>query len=435
MIRKLPIAIFISALILGAVAIATNRSTEPDRSATSIDSALVSSTVASPEAQAEFWQRRVDENPDDYLSRTSLGSSLLAVARTTGDLGVYEDAEQVFEAALALNPTYESALLGFGAARAAQHDFQAQLDLATRVYGDNPDNLNAHLTIADARMELGDVDEASRIYDEIALEERSAPLLSRQAKVAWYRGDGTGAVDLSFEAIEASSTLELPAEQAAGYFFQLATYAYGTGEIDTASDAIGRAQSIDSEGLSSLELAPKILIAQGDIDGATAAYEDLVARTPAADLHGELAKLYERAGRAEDARLQVELGLEIGREQVGRYPAERRHLADFFGSYDAALALQLAEEDIETRRDVGAYDTLSWALYQNGRYDEAREASRQALAGGIQDVDVLFHAGMAEAAIGNTESARDLLTRALDINPRFDLDSVDEARRVLDSLE
>jgi tetratricopeptide (TPR) repeat protein len=437
MLRKIPIAICITALILGSLAVATKRGSDSDPSggsARSVRGALVSTTIGPPEERARFWQARVDQNPGDYLSRTSLGSSLLAVAKATGDLAVYEQAEQTFRDALALNPQYASALLGLGAARAAQHDFQTQLGLAERVYAGDPKNESAHLTIADAKFELGQYGEAGQIYEELILQERSAPLISRLARSAWFRGEIQEALDLSVEAISATADLELPAEQAAGYFFQLGTFAYRAGHIDEAEAAVDRALEINPGDLGSLELIPRIRIAKGDAEGAIARYERLITLTPAADLHGELAKLYQETGRSDEAQHQVELGLELGREQARRYPAERRHLADFFGAHDPALALRLAEEDVATRQDVGAHDTLSWALYQNGRFAEAQQASNKALATGIQEVNVLFHAGMAEAALGHDEQARQLLSRALEINAEFDVANAPIARRALDAV-
>jgi len=435
MLRKIPAALVIVAIIIAGVGYALHRDSD-DRTAGPLSNpargALVSTGIKSPEEQVTFWQARVDANPTDYMSRASLGSSMLALAKTTGDLELYEAAEAVFTEALGQNPKHPGSLLGLGAARGAQHDFATQLELAERVYADHPENSSAYVTIADARFELGQYDAAAAIYEKVAAQERSAAMVSRLAKAAWYLGERDAAVELSREAISASSELELRADEAAYYWFQLGTYAYRVGDIDAARDAVDRAIEIDPENLGALELAPRIRIAQRDIGAAISLYEELVAKSPAADLHGELAKLYEVTGRHDEATHQVELGLSLGREQVGRFPAERRHLADFFGTYDPALALRLAEEDIATRQDVGGFDTLAWSLYQNGRFEEARRAAQNAMASGIVDVPILFHAGMIEAELGNRVGARSLLLQALDINPHFD---VIDARIAHDTLE
>jgi tetratricopeptide (TPR) repeat protein len=425
MLRKIPAAIAIAGLLLGTIALATfvrdDSPADPRPSAASMRGALVSSTIKSPEEQVAFWRARVDANAGDYLSRTALGHALLSSAKVSGDLDLYPEAEAEFRLALESNPEHPAALLGLGAARGAQHDFLGELALAERVLANDPDDASARLAKADAQFELGDHEPAHETYEQLAQGERSAAISSRLAKTAWLRGDGDEAIRQSEAAIALSSELELPADQAAFYFFQLATFSYRAGEIPLARESVDRALEIDPEHLGALELEPKVSIAEGDLARATEGYEQLLAVSPAADLHGELAKLYTVAGRTEDAQQQVDLGLALGREQVGRYPAERRHLADFFGSFDPVLALQQAEEDITTRQDIGAHDTLAWALHQNGRNAEARDAIQRALDTGVRDAVVFFHAGMIELELGDADAARAWLMMALDINPRFDV--------------
>ena len=100
-----------------------------------------------------------------------------------------------------------------------------------------------------------------------------------------------------------------------------------------------------------------------------------MARTPAADLHGELAKVYRALGRDDDARVQITRELQLGRESLGQFPAERRHLAGFFVEFDPPTALEAATADFSTCKDIGAYDTLAWAEYVNGDYDEPLNTS------------------------------------------------------------
>jgi len=104
---------------------------------------------------------------------------------------------------------------------------------------------------------------------------------------------------------------------------------------------------VEPRHLGAIELLGKVLVAQGRYEEATAHYENLLQRTDAADLRGELAKLYARDGRLEEAGQQTERGLEIARTQAGKYPAERRHLIGFLADVDPAFAVQLAREDLE----------------------------------------------------------------------------------------
>lgn len=434
------------ALVVGVTVGYTKlRSDSPSESPTAAEAArqvplegsLPATGMVPIDQQVAFWQRRVDENPTDYLSLTQLGSALVAQAKTNGDLDRYRDAEMAFRDALDLNPRYASALLGMGSTRAAEHDFASALDLANDVLSRTPDNLNAVAAAGDSNLELGNYDEAREFYARLADEGRSAPIVSRLARLAWLSGDTDEAVELAAEAASRGADLDLPPAQEAFYDFQEATYLYGAGRIDEAEEVTrdGLALSPTDPALS--ELLPKILVAQGELDEAIERYEALIANTPtpAADLNGELAKLYDAVGRHADADEQVQLGLDAARVAIDRYPAERRHLASFLIDQDPALALELAREDAASRHDVASYDILAWSLYGNGQYGEAADAIHSALAQGTQDAVFLYHAGMIAAATGEADEARRFLERSLEINPRFDVVGAAEASETLEGLD
>jgi tetratricopeptide (TPR) repeat protein len=407
----------------------------PAAAAAAVDGALPATGMVPVDRQVAFWQGRVDENPTDYLSMTQLGSSLVALAKQDGDLDRYREAEAVFRAALELNPRHPSALLGLGSTRAAEHDFATALDLANQVLDQAPNNANAVAAAGDAHLELGDYEEARVLYARLIDEGRTAPVVSRLARVAWIDGDPDGAVRLSREAAALAADLDLPPAQLAFYDFQEATFLYGSGRIEEAETVAraGLALSPDDGALG--ELLPKILVAQDRLDEAIASYEALVEGGGPADLHGELAKLYNATGRPDEAAEQIELGLAAAEEAVDEYPAERRHLAGFLIDQDPSWALEIAREDVASRQDIGAYDMLAWALYATGDHEAAAEAMEQALAQGTRDATYLFHAGVIAAAVGDAEAARTHLAAALEINPSFDIVDAAEARETLETLE
>jgi Flp pilus assembly protein TadD len=87
-----------------------------------------------------------------------------------------------------------------------------------------------------------------------------------------------------------------------------------------------------------------------------------------------------------------------------------------------------------TRHDSGAYDTLAWALYRNGRHEEARRASDRAIEMGTSDAAAHFHAGMISLAMGDQARGIDEIQTALEKNPFFNALLADEAHDVLDDL-
>ena len=65
-----------------------------------------------------------------------------------------------------------------------------------------------------------------------------------------------------------------------------------------------------------------------------------------------------------------------------------------FADHDVKLdrALELAQGELEFRRDIYSYDALAWALYKNHRIDEAREYMEKALALQTPEPNFRLHA-------------------------------------------
>jgi tetratricopeptide (TPR) repeat protein len=115
-----------------------------------------------------------------------------------------------------------------------------------------------------------------------------------------------------------------------------------------------------------------------------------------------------------------------------------RDLALFYADHDMKLdeALTLAHKEFEVRHDIYTWDVLAWALYKNGKYQEASDAMDHALRPGAKDSLLFFHAGMISSRLGQSEQAKQRLQMALSINPHFHVIYSDVARqqmKVLDS--
>ena len=100
-----------------------------------------------------------------------------------------------------------------------------------------------------------------------------------------------------------------------------------------------------------------------------------------------------------------------------------------------AAALALAEREQQARRDIYADDLLAWALYRNGRARDAVEPMRRALRLGTRDAKLFFHAGMIHRDLGELDTARDYLRRALTTNPHFHVLLAPLAVRTLRAIE
>ena len=112
-------------------------------------------------------------------------------------------------------------------------------------------------------------------------------------------------------------------------------------------------------------------------------------------------------------------------------------LALFYADHDIKLdeALTLAHKEFEVRHDIYTWDALAWALYKNGKYQEASDAMDHALRPGARDALLLFHAGMIASRLGQTSQAKERLQSALSINPHFHVIYSEVAQQQLKTLD
>jgi Tfp pilus assembly protein PilF len=94
-----------------------------------------------------------------------------------------------------------------------------------------------------------------------------------------------------------------------------------------------------------------------------------------------------------------------------------------------AEALRIAEQEAGKRHDVYTLDAYAWALCNNGRYDEAQKQISSALAVGISDAEMLYHAGVIAEKHREYNSAVRYLKGSLELDPSSEVSR--EARDAL----
>ena len=383
-----------------------------------------------------YWESRAIATPRDVVVLTQLGQAQMTFASEVGDLAYYELAEQSFRKALEYNASSDGALLGLAGAVSARHGFnEAQALLDDHTFK-APLKETVLTSRGDAALELGDIQQAQSLYAQVGAMTPGEPAInSRIARVAYLQGDTERAVELATSALRSVSTLDLRPADAAFYWFQLANYQWRSGDTTASLANLDNALSIFPGHLGSLELYGHVLVSEGRYEEAISSFEALVVGGGAADLHGELEKLYTATGQAEAAAEQNALGLAAAAEQVDSFVAERRHLVDFYGSHDPVVALELARLDFADRQDIYSHDALGWALHLNGLSGEAAIHADAALALGTQEAKLHYHAGMVALANGETELAKLRLATALEIDENFDVAHGPAATTALASIE
>jgi len=141
--------------------------------------------------------------------------------------------------------------------------------------------------------------------------------------------------------------------------------------------------------------------------------------------------VYERKGDLSNAVKGYEKALALN----PRFAPAANNLAYLYsehgGDKNRALALaELAKEMAPEEPRIS--DTLGWILYRRGVYQRALTLLKESASKLPDNVEVQYHLGMTYAKLGDTNSARQALGRAVASPASFA--GKDEARRLLGEL-
>jgi tetratricopeptide (TPR) repeat protein len=161
---------------------------------------------------------------------------------------------------------------------------------------------------------------------------------------------------------------------------------------------------------------------KGDWKSAIETMKRAQATAPLPDYAAALYDFYTAAGDSKEAQKQKEMIQVI--DQVGQAAKEKanRNIAIIYADHDWNLdrALELAKNELEVRGDIYTYDALAWALFKNKQYPEAAEAMKKAMHLGTPEPSFYYHAGLIANARGKKDEAKEMLKKALELNPKFD---------------
>jgi len=385
----------------------------------------------------QIFQKRVKHNSKDAVSLAILGQLYLRQARQTGDVTYYQQAEAALHQALALLPGYVPAQITLASTLYAQHNFIEALDIARRLYQENPQNSEALAIMGDAYLALGKYQEAGDIFRELSQRQLTPPVLARLAHQAELHGQPEEALQLMQRAARETLAAGQSREELVWYLIRLGDLYFNGGQLQLAGAHYEAALRLFDNQPIALAGLGKVRAAQGQYAAAIRLYEQAIAVIPQPDLLAALGDLYLLAGQPDQAQRHYDTVEYTGKLAEINRQLYNRQLANFYADHDRhvdkALALALAE--LELRRDIYGFDTAAWAYYKNGRFDEAQQMMEQAMALGTRDAKLYYHAGMIAWAQADLASAKAWLDTALAINPYFDLRQAALARETLQKIE
>jgi tetratricopeptide (TPR) repeat protein len=387
--------------------------------------------VLTTEQVISYYQGRAARDRQDFVTRTLLAQALVRQARETGDFTCYDRAEAAAAEALQLNPRYPAARASRAVVLSARHRFAEALPQALALYEESG-QAEVLLIAGDARLELGQVAEAERTYQDVRRQDPTLPVDSRLARVEELKGHTEEALRLMERAAREETDVNGNRRGDSWYEFRLGEMHWNAGRLEEAARHLENSLSLNPRYPMALAFLGKVRAAQGQDDEAVALYGRAVAGSATLPMLADLGDLYARAGKDYLARLNYDK-VEQAAAGQGVYD---RELSLYYANHDRNLpqALALAERDLQVRQDVYAYDTLAWALCKNGRFGQAEKAMTEALKLGTQDAGFFYHAGMIARGRGDRGRARQYLERALAVNPYFSPRQAEQARQALADL-
>jgi tetratricopeptide (TPR) repeat protein len=383
------------------------------------------------------YQRLLQRHPLNSRAYYGLGDALIRKARETGDPSYFNRAEEALKKSLEINPNNAGAMRHLAYVFYSRHEFEpAAVHAGKAIEMDSTDG-DSYGILGDALMETGEYQKADDAYRKMMQLEESLYSYSRQAGLKSMRGDSSGAMADLERAIAAGKAAKQPAESIAWAEWQLGNDHFSLGKLEKAETFYRQSLTTYPNYYRALAGMAQVRAAQKRYDEAIDLYRKAVAILPMPEYIAALGDVYSKIERPDEARKQYDLVEYIGTLNALNKALYNRELAYFYADHDIKPkeGLELAQRELEYRRDIYAYDVLAWNLYRNGKAEEAREEINSALRLGTRDAKLFYHAGMIYHRLGDKPNAQKYLRRALDTNPYFHILFADEAARTLKGLE
>lgn len=371
-------------------------------------------------------QRQLARDPKRPQTYDELALAYIRRARDTADPALLDRAGEALKQGLELAPGDFQLEKASVALLLGRQQFVAALDEARSLNRKVPDDVTVYGYVAEADLALGnyaDADSSTQWMINMRPNNVYGLLLGAELRVIY--GDTAGALDFLNQAF--GETSQIDPEQMAWIADRIATVSLDAGQLETAGQALARAEELYPHSPITLMITARLDLAQGKPSEAIALlnrrlleeqahhtsqsstlYLLMEAEKQVSQTHTETPRRFAESAQTEAANpLQDNTELILYDAGSTEGPAQ-----------DAAQALRLAQQQVAWRQDVWTLDAYAWSLYQNGRYAEADVQIQKTLATGIHSAQIDEHAGEIALKLNKPEQASQNFTAALQDNPR-----------------
>jgi len=342
----------------------------------------------------ELYSRRILEDPSSATDRSVLARLFFTRARNTGSTADLDHAEKLVRESIAerTQRNYQSFEL-LASLLMARHEFREARLVALRADSLDPGTPSHLALLGEIELELGDYDAAAAHFNAIQYDGRNFTTGARIAR--WY--EVTGRIDrarlfLKKAIANVDRRDDLPREQAAWFHYRLGDLELRVGNLNAADSAFHAGLARNPDDVRVLGGLSRAALARGAWREAI----DFGERATQVQLDpatlGTVSLAYAHLGdTAQAASYARAMSVSALKQPGAIHRAWGLFLLDHGTAKDRADVLVRARRELRDRKDVYGHDLMAWALYRNGRIEEARKEMDLALAQHTQDVMLIEH--------------------------------------------
>jgi cellulose synthase operon protein C len=356
------------------------------------------------------WQEAIRLKPDLFEAQRDLAS--LELIR-----GEIDDVARTAEQMITARPYAPDGYLLKGVADLRRQRYSDAQQDANQAMQRAPQIPAPYIQLGNIQLAEKHTPEAEKFYLE-ALDKNSSSVEALSGLMNSYF------VEKQFDKAIAAAKAQIAKAPNNSNFYDLLGTALFDGKKDLrgAESALRQAIQIDKNNADAIEKLGKVQIQEGSTDQALALYQKSIQDNPQEVrfyiLSGEL---YESQQNWEQAKAMYQQALTVSPENALASNNLAYVLLEHGGNIDVALAMaQKARRGMPD--SANAADTLGWAYFHKGIYQDAINQFQEAIRlneqhGGTDDGSFHYHLGAAYQKLNQTSLARQQFEKAVKLNP------------------
>jgi tetratricopeptide (TPR) repeat protein len=363
-------------------------------------------------------RQQLKSDPKKVQAYNELAISFLARVRETADPGYLKDADAALAQGLNLDANDFQLQRTQVALMLSRHQYAQAKERATVLNRRTPDDVMTYGYLAEADIALGNYPEAeTNAQWMLNMRPNNIPGLLIGAKLRTLYGDTHGAIDFLNLAYSETSPTEV--EDLAWIANQIASIQIDSGQNDVAAQTLEQAEQVFPHYPYTIENLARVRMGQNRMNDALQLWKQAATIDKNPHVFYELAKVQDAAGKSNEALVTYAEFEKLASEVGSATDASRLNLILMLAGSAARApsALKYAQQEIAARQDVWTQDAYAWALYANGKYQEADLAIQKAIAVGIQSSQILDHAGHIAQKLNHVADSTRFFMLALQSNP------------------